>query len=87
MSTSVLAEHIQTFFVPKEICGLRLSGLPMSAALASACKKLKIASFGDLSGLSLKDFKSVSSRSTTLVVEFRELIQRARNGEFTAVLS
>ncbi len=39
-----MAETIQTFFVPKTLGGVRLLGLPLSAALTAAVKKLKIES-------------------------------------------
>jgi hypothetical protein len=73
---------IQSFFIPQKISGLRLSKLPLSDSLFSALKKLNVATFADLSGTTIKDFRSVSNRGSALFYELKNLTQRVRNGQF-----
>src|SRR5271157_4827792 len=80
-----LATSFQNFFVSKDVSGLRPSDLPLSSVLSSALKKLRIKSLADLGNISVKDFQIVSGRSSELVAELGEMIQRARTGEFASV--
>jgi hypothetical protein len=81
-----LATPLQTLFIPEQISGLRLSRLPLSATLFAVLKKLRVGTFGDLSGMTIRDFQRVSNKGTTLFVELTNLTQRARAGEFAATL-
>lgn len=74
----------QTFFIPEKISGLRLSKLPLSASLIAVLKKLNVGTFGDLSGMTIRDFQRVSNRGVALFAELTGLTQRARDGEFVA---
>jgi len=75
----------QTFFIPKKISGLRLSKLPLTAPLLAVLKKLNVETFGDLSGMAIRDFQRVSNRGAALFAEMNGLTQRARNGDFAAI--
>lgn len=72
----------QTFFIPESIRRLRLSELPLSRELASVLRRLRISTFEDLTGASLRDFQRVSDSGTALFLEIDQLIQRARHGDF-----
>jgi Sigma-70, region 4 len=75
---------MQTLFIPEKIGKLRLFKLPLSASLFTALKRLKVETFGDLNGMTIKDFQRVSNTGTALFVELNGLTQRARNSDFTA---
>jgi len=77
-----VANANQTFFIPQSIRRLRLSNLPQSCELASALRRLRISTFDDLTGASLRDLQRVSKRGTALFLELGRLIERARLGEF-----
>jgi hypothetical protein len=79
-----LATSIQAFFVPKTISDLRFCKLPLSVPLSAALKRLRVETFGDLSGMTISDFRRISNKSAALFVELTGLTQRARDGEFTA---
>jgi DNA repair protein RadC len=79
-----LATPIPSLFIPEKISGQRLSRLPLSASLFAVLKKLMAETFGDLSGMTIRDFQRVSNRGTALFVELTNLAQRVRNGEFAA---
>lgn len=77
-----MAKANQTFFIPEGIRRLRLSETQPSGELARVLLKLRISTFGDLAGTSLRDFQRVSDISTALFLEIGRLIQRARQGDF-----
>ena len=64
---------IQIFFIPESLSERRFAGLPQSSELAGALKKLKIKSLGDLNGVSFKEFRKVSNKSSALVLELGNL--------------
>jgi hypothetical protein len=69
----------QIFFIKKAIPGsirrLRLAKLPLTNDLASALRKLRISTFNDLVGVSLRDFQRVSDKSSALLLELSRLIK------------
>src|SRR5450759_4433262 len=75
---SIAVVAIQTLFIPRNLSGQRLVSLPLSRELSLTLRKLGIKSLGDLNGVSLKDFQRVSNRSSALVIELDELIQKLR---------
>lgn len=79
-----MAKANQTFLIPEAIRRLRLSELPLSGELAPALRRLRISTFDDLTGVSLRNFQRVSDRSTALFLEIGRLIQRARQGDLAA---
>jgi hypothetical protein len=77
-----LARLAQHLFVPKKFSGLRLSNLPLSAALVAVLQRLKLATFGDLNGMAIDDFQRLRRIGTALLNELTDLTQRVRDGEF-----
>jgi hypothetical protein len=75
----------QIFFIkeaiPKSIRRLRLSSLPLTTELASALRRLRISTFKDLVGVSLRDFHCVSDKSAALFLELSRLIKVAAAGD------
>ncbi len=63
---------------------MRLSDRKRSPELSSAFRKMRVETFGDLSGVCLRNFQRVSRAGGTLFLEVRELIRRARQGDFAA---
>ena len=73
----------QTFYIPEGIRRLRLFELPLTGELASVLRKLRISRFGDLAGVSLREYQRVSDIGTALFLEIGQLIQQARQGDFS----
>lgn len=80
-------EANQTFFISAAIRQLRLSVLPLSNELGSVLRKLRISTFGDMTGVSLREFQHMSDRGTSLFLEIGRLIERTRQGDFAASLA
>ena len=78
---SVTVVAIQTFFIPRSLSGRRFVGLPLSRELSVSLKKLGIKSLGDLNGVSPKEFRAVSNKSSALVIELRNIIQELRRNQ------
>jgi hypothetical protein len=74
----------QTLFIPENISRLRFSELSVSRKLASVLRRLRVSTFEDLAGVSLREFQRVSDSGTELFLEIGQLIQRARRGDFAA---
>jgi hypothetical protein len=74
----------QIFFIKKaipwSIHRLRISKLPLTKDLASALRRLRISTFNDLVGVSLRDFQRVSDKSSALFLELSRLIKVVATG-------
>jgi len=75
---------MQTFFIPETIRRMRLFDLKPSPELSSALRKMRIDTFGDLSGVDFREFERVSRIGAALFLEVGELIRQARQGNFAA---
>jgi hypothetical protein len=75
-----------TFFVPEKISRLPVSALPLSGKLGFALRLLRVKVMADLAGLSLSDLRAVNRDPSKLCFELNQIIERARNGEFSLEL-
>src|SRR3989442_15353808 len=71
----------QTLFITESVQQVRVSEIPVSRELASALRKLRITTIGDLSGVTRYDFLRVSGKGTALFREIGQIIQATRNGK------
>ena len=63
--------------IPRSIRNQRISKLSVTAELASALRTLRISTFSDLIGLSLRNLQRVSDNSSALFLELSRLIKLA----------
>lgn len=68
------------FFVPTNIGHWRFSGLPASAALRRAVRRMNLFRLADLNGVTAKDFYRIGVNGSKLVLELNELIDAVRTG-------
>ncbi len=71
--------------IPRNIRGQRITELPMTGELASALRTLRISTFHDLVGVSLRDLQRVSDKSAALFLELSRLIKLAAAGKADSV--
>lgn len=77
------ATRIQ-LFIPEGIRRLRVADSSASPQLLAALRKLRIQTFGDLSGVYLRHFQRVSKAGTILFLEVGNLIRCAREENSTS---
>jgi hypothetical protein len=88
-ATNAVMKGTQIFFIkeaiPKSIRRLRLSSLPLTTELASGLRRLRISTFKDLVGVSLRDFQRVSNKSAALFLELSRLIKAVARGNGASI--
>jgi hypothetical protein len=81
-ATAKMQEDAASFAIPKSICHLAFSELPLTTRLANVVRSMGARSLGDLNGRSAFELLQYRACGWGTISEIQQLIERAVSGEF-----